>query len=239
MLHLAGASNIFAQPSEDSTADSAPTSTPSPSWTFPAVPQDTIHPTLLQYMYATQDGDAKIQDSANLPDTGSSNTNTILSAGSPSGYGLDASPSPRIPRGMPGATGVRLPPTQQPLPQVPANSKLWSSFEPTHTPFTQRNPGEAACALDSFPGFDSIFRFQAPSLHTQYPQLSGATQTPTAGPSPASNDLSRGFGISEMRMRDTSTGGELDFTRIMAENVPGLTDGMGVGWEAFLTGWHP
>lgn len=211
---------------------------------FPTIPQDTIHPALLQYMRVIQGDDVKNQESSYLLDTDLSR-NAILSGGSPSGYGLGASTSAPVPHGMTGATctNVGVLPTQ-PLPQVPVDSQLWNSFEPTQHPFVQRNPDEAPHSLDSFPDFDSIFRFQAPSLHTQTPQLSGAIaqtaeQTPTTNYSPAPNDLSRGFGISGMRMGDTKPGNESDFAHFVAENAPGLTsDGMGIDWGAFLTTWH-
>jgi hypothetical protein len=196
-------------------------------------------------MQVIQGGDVKIQDSPDLLDTDPLR-NTMLSGRSSSVYGLGASTSAPVPDGMPDATytDVGVLPTQ-PLPRVPANSQLWNSFESTQYPFAQRNPGEATYSPDSFPDFNSIFRFQAPSLHTQYPQLSGAVartveQTPTTDYSPASNDSSREFGISGMRRGDIKMGSGLDFACFMAENVPGLTsDGMGTSWEAFLTGWHP
>ena len=116
---------------------------------------------------------------------------------------------------------------------------MWNSFEPTQYPSVQGNPGDATYSLDSFPDFDSIFRFQVPSLHTQYPQLP-CTITPTADHSQASSDLSRGAGVSEMRMGDTRAGNELDFAGFMTENMPGLTyDGMGIGLDTFFTDWHP
>lgn len=240
MLHLAGASKIVAQRREDPTADSA--STPTPSATG-IVSGDIIHPALLQYMQAIQDSDANIHDSSDLQDTDPSRVNALLSGGPPSGYGLDPS---RVPHGMSGvaSTSVGALPTQQPLPQVPADSRLWSSFESKQSPpFAEGPPGEATYSLDSIPDFNSIFRFQTPSLHTQYPQLSGATppfeQTQNIGPSPAFNDLSREFAVGEMRMGDMETTSGLDFRRFMVENVPGLTsDGMDTGWEAFLTGLH-
>jgi len=242
VLLLAGASNIFAQRRDSSTADSPSGSTPSDSGTLPAIPQDTVHPVLLQYMQVIQDGDAEIQGSYDLLDTDLSR-NTILSGGSSSGYGLGASTSAPVPHGMPGATctNAGVLPTQ-PLPQVPADSQLWNSFESTQYP---SGPGEAAYSLDSSPDFNSIFRFQVPSLHTQYPQLSSATnqtvdQTPTTNHSPTYNDLSRGGGVNGMRMGDTGTGSGLDFASFMTGNVPGLTlDGTGISWEAFLNGWNP
>ena len=116
---------------------------------------------------------------------------------------------------------------------------MWNSFEPTQYPSVQGNPGDATYSLDSFPDFDSIFRFQVPSLHTQYPQLP-CTIAPTADHSQASSDLSRGPGVSEMRMGDTRAGNELDFAGFMTENMPGLTyDGMGIGLDTFFTDWHP
>jgi hypothetical protein len=200
---------------------------------MPAIPQDTIHPVLLQYSQVIQDSDVEIQGSSNLLDTDPSTTS--------SGYGLGASTFAPVPHGMPGAarTNAGVLPTQ-PLPQVPADNQLWNSFESTQYP---SGPGEAMYSPDSFPDLDSIFRFQAPSLHTQYPQLSSATaravveQTPTTNHSPNSN---RGDGISGVQMGDTGAGGELDFASFMTGNVPGLTlDGMGISWEAFLNGWHP
>ena len=118
---------------------------------------------------------------------------------------------------------------------------MWNNFESTQYPSVQSNPGEATYSLDSFPDFDSIFRFQVPSLHTQYPQMSYANaQNPTADRSPASNDLPRGSGVSGMPMGDARAGNELDFAGFMSDNMPGLTyDGMGIGWEAFFPGWHP
>ena len=241
MLRLAGASNISAQRREDPTADSTPTSTPGATGMSRAIPQDTIHPALLQYIQATQGGGPNVQGSFDQPVTDPSKTNAVLSGRSPSGSGRDPSTSSRVPHGMP-SNSVGTPPTQQPLPQVPAGSQLWSSFESTQSPFTQGTAGEATYSLDSFSDFDSIFRFHSPFLHTQYPQLSGTTQTfeqtPTTGPSPVSNDLSRGFG--EMRMEEARTGRELDPTRFMAGNAPGLAyDGIGTSWEAFLAGWRP
>ena len=42
-----------------------------------------------------------------------------------------------------------------------------------------------------------------------------------------------------MPMGDTRAGSELDLASFMTENVPGLTsDGMGISWGAFFTGWH-
>ena len=241
VLHLAGASNIFAQRRECPTAGSTPGSTPSDTGLFPAIPQDSIHPALLQYMQVIQDGDVEIQDSSDLLDTDASR-NTILSGRSSSGYGLGASTSAPTSHGMPGATcnNTGVLPTQ-PLSQVPADSQPWNSFESTQYHPVPRDPGEATYSLDSF---DSIFRFQVPSLHTQYPQLPGAIartvdQTSTTDHSPTSNDLSRGGGINGMPMGDTRAGSELDLASFMTENVPGLTsDGMGISWEAFFTGWH-
>lgn len=242
MLRLAGASNIFAQRREDPTADSISTSMPGATSVFPVIPQDTIHPALFQYMQVIQGGDANIQGSFSLPDIDPSKTNAILSERSPIGCGLDQLTSSRIPHGMPGTTSnsIGSRPTQQALPQVPADSQLWRSFESAQSPPIQRTPGEGTYSLDSFSDFDSTFRFQSPFLHSQYPQLSGATQTPTTGPSPVSNDILRGIGIGEMRIEDTRAGGGLDFTPSMAENVPGLvSDGMGISWEALLAGWQP
>lgn len=209
---------------------------------FPAIPQDSIHPALLQYMQDIRDGDIKIRDSSALLDTGPSKADVIMS-----GHGLGPSTSSRVPPEMPGAvrTSVGAPPAQQLLPQIPTESQLWSSFDrSTQSPSTRGNPDDATYSLDSFPDFDSIFRFQTPSLYTQYPQLSPAARTlertPTAGPSPSSNDSSRGFGIGETRVEDTRVASELYFTRCMAEDVSGFSaDGMGSGWEAFLAGWRP
>lgn len=234
MLRLAGASTIFAQRPEGPTADSTPTSTPG------SIPQDTIHPALLQYIQAIRGGDANIQGSFDLPDIDPSNTNVIPGERSPSGYGPDLLTSSRVPQRTPDSTSdsVGAPPTQHPLPQVPADSQLWTSFESPQAPFIQGTPGGATYSLDSFSDFNSIFRFQSPFLHTQYPQFSAPRQTfeqtPTTGPSPASNDLSRGLGIGEMRIEDRTTGSGLDFTRSMAENVSELSS-----WEAFLAGWQP
>ena len=204
---------------------------------FPAIPEDAIHPALLQYMQVIQDGDVKVQYSSDLLDNDSSR-NPISSGGPSSGYGLGASTSAPAPHGVP-STNIGGPPAQ-PLPQVPADGQLWNSFESTQYPSVQSNPGEAAYSLDSFPDIDSIFRFQAPSLHTQYPQASCAiAQNPPADHSQAPNDLPRTSGVSGMPMGDTRTGGDLDLPGFMAENMPGLTyDGMGIGWEAFFPGWH-
>ena len=204
----------------------------------PVIPQDAIHPALLQYMQVIQGGDVKSQGPSDLLDTDPSR-NTILSGRSSSGYGLGAPTAAPVPHGGPGATctNIGVPPTQ-PLPQVPADSRLWNSFEPTQYPSVQRNTGEATYSLDSFPDFDSIFRFQVPSLHTQYPQLS-CTITPAADHSQASSDLSRGSGVSEMQTGDTRAGNELDFAGFMTENMPRLTyDGMGIGLETFFTDWR-
>ena len=134
VLHLAGASNIFAQRRERSTADTTPGSTPSDSGVFTAIPEDAIHPALLQYMQVIQDGDAKVQYSSDLLDTDSSR-NTMLSGGSSSGYGLGASTSAPAPHGMPSATctNIGVPPAQ-PLPQVPADNQMWNNFESTQYP---------------------------------------------------------------------------------------------------------
>jgi len=239
VLHLAGASNIFSQRREGSTADYTPGSTPSDTGTSPVIPQDAIHPALLQYMRVIQGSDVKTQGPSDLLDTDSSR-NATLSGTPSSGYGLGAPTSAPVPHGRPSATytDIGVPPAQ-PLPQVPADTQLWDSFKPTQYPSAQGNPGEATYSLDPFTDFDSIFRIQAPSLHTQYPQLP-YTIAQTADHSHASNDLSRGPGINEMRMGDTRAGSELDFASFMAENMPGLNyDGMGIGLETVFADWHP
>ena len=240
VLHLAGASNIHTTACGDSMDDRTSTSASSSAGISPAIQSENIHPTLFEYLQVIQKGDANFKESSDSHTTesiSSEKLNRLASSGHQT-EGTTTSALTSLEVSSNANTGPSASSAQPPAFQTQAGSLSWPRFETAQSSFAQGNVVPFVDPpLDSF---NSIFRFQSPSISTQYPQLFDETLGPqltsAVGPSSTPDDTSGSFGIGAVQMGDPNAGDGMDFAQFIAENVPSLVyDGGGIGWDTFLT----
>jgi len=236
VLHLAGASNLHYDAC-------TPTSASSPVGVPPAIQPESIHPTLFEYLQVIQREDTEVEESPDIYTTESASSEK-LNDGAPGGRRIEKTSSSALNslEIFNGAAGPS-PSSRLPLFQTQAGNPSWLPFESAQTPVAQGTAVQSNDPpFDPPPAFDSIFRFQHPSISTQHSQFSDGISGPqlasAVGPS-LTPDGSGNFGIGMVQMGDPNAGDGMDFTRFVAENVPGLVySGNGMGWDTFLTGWQ-